>query len=178
MQTKAKTARARKAKPAPSAGIERIEPLASNLAPAIIAAQSDPVTARLVSKTRQAHDVAEKHAFGLAYRFLMRNEPRSRLPIKAGSFTGFGVFRGNKPSMRSASVIVALCAVHRLPLRAGTVLPLQFNGFHVEPGVSADTVLRYNTVPGNATLALTETSVATLREFIGDADIKAVTVTL
>ena len=183
MQTKAKTRATRNkstqpATTAPSAGIENIAPLDSSVAPAIVAAQAEPVSAKLISKTRQAHDIAEKHAFGLAYRYLMRNESRSRLPIKAGSFTGFGTLRGSKPSMRSASVIIALCAVHRLPLRAGTVLPLQFNGFHVEPGVSSDTVLRYDTIPGNATLTLSESSVATLREFIGDSEIKAVTVTL
>ena len=179
MQKQATKARAKKATKAPSSGIDTtLAPLDSSVAPAIVAAQADPVSAKLVSKTRQAHEIAEKHAFGLAYRYLMRNESRSRLPIKAGSFTGFGTLRGSKPSMRSASVIIALCCVHRLPLRAGTVLPLQFNGFHVETGVSSDTVLRYDTIPGNATLTLTDTSVATLREFIGDFEIKAVTVTL
>ena len=174
----AKPRKPRKPTKAPSAGIENIAPLDSSVAPAIVAAQADPVSAKLVSKTRQAHDIAEKHAFGLAYRYLMRNESRARLPVKAGSFTGFGTLRGSKPSMRSASVIIALCAVHRLPLRAGTVLPLQFHGFHVESGASSDTVLRYDTIPGNATLTLTDTSVATLRAYIGDSDIKAVTVTL
>ena len=162
---------------APSAGIENIAPLDSSVAPAIVAAQAEPVKA---NKTQAAHETAEKHAFGLAYRYIMRNEPKSRLPIKAGNFAGFGVFRGSKPSMRSASVIIALCAAHNLPLRAGVALPLNFNGFSVESGASSDTVARYAIQPAinDSSLIITESSVKALRAYIGDKTIAAVNVTL